>query len=107
MYGAAAALLIGVAAEPDLALAFGLIAAAALRPSSPISRPGCATSISPSDADLFADFLRLIFTWTEVTGGENGLKFRRPELAFRACGHAVHGPRRCTGSCSPWWRVSY
>src|SRR5581483_11944653 len=28
-------------------------------------------------------FYVIIFTWTEVTGGENGLSFRRPELVIR------------------------
>jgi branched-chain amino acid transport system permease protein len=30
----------------------------------------------------------VIFTWTEVTGGENGLLFRRPPLAFAGFAHA-------------------
>jgi branched-chain amino acid transport system permease protein len=31
-------------------------------------------------------FYVIIFTWTEVTGGENGLTFRRPELALPGLG---------------------
>jgi branched-chain amino acid transport system permease protein len=51
MYGAAAALLTVRPPNLWLALLYGLIASAA------------------------------VFTWTEVTGGENGLSFRRPELS--------------------------
>ena len=48
MYGAAAALLIVSPPNLWLAIIFGLAAAGAWRCSWPISRPGCATSISPS-----------------------------------------------------------
>ena len=34
-------------------------------------------------------FYVIIFTWTEVTGGENGLTFSRPPLAF-PCLSSVH-----------------
>ena len=48
-------------------------------------------------------FYVIIFTWTEVTGGENGLIFTPP-----ASHHSVHlsmplhHRRRCTGSCWRW-----
>ena len=53
-------------------------------------------------------FYVIIFTWTEVTGGENGLIFPRPHFAI-----PVHlltcrfTTPRCTGSCWRWWRWSY
>ena len=53
-------------------------------------------------------FYVIIFTWTEVTGGENGLTFRRPALAIPGLfSVAVHHRDACTGSCSPWSRRSY
>ena len=48
-------------------------------------------------------FYVIIFTWTEVTGGENGLTFSRAAARHSRRLHgAVHHRRRCTGSCSPW-----
>ena len=48
-------------------------------------------------------FYVIIFTWTEVTGGENGLTFRQPGLGLPGLvSRAVHADRRCTGSCWPW-----
>ena len=48
-------------------------------------------------------FYVIIFTWTEVTGGENGLTFSRPPLGdSRPVYRAVHHRRRCTGSCWRW-----
>ena len=49
-------------------------------------------------------FYVIIFTWTEVTGGENGLTFSRPQLGIPGIYTCRSRPRRCTGSCSPWSR---
>jgi branched-chain amino acid transport system permease protein len=83
MYGAAAALLL--VAPPDLWLATvcGLVAAAVVA--------GFVAYFSTRLRDIyfaittliFAQiFYVVIFTWTAVTGGENGLIFSRPRLAF-------------------------
>ena len=47
-------------------------------------------------------FYVIIFTWTEVTGGENGLTFSRPALSFPWIYLEPFTMRRCTGSC---WRL--
>ena len=46
-------------------------------------------------------FYVVIFTWTEVTGGENGLTFSRPRLASPASSRSLSLPRHCIGLC---WR---
>jgi len=61
MYGAAAALLMVRPPNLWLAIVYGLIGSTL----------------------IFSQiFYVIIFTWTEVTGGENGLSFRRPPLAI-------------------------
>ncbi|HEV2301843.1 MAG TPA: branched-chain amino acid ABC transporter permease [Stellaceae bacterium] len=83
MYGAAAALLL--VAPPDLwlALLIGLIAAAAVA--------ACVAYFSTRLRDIYFAittlifsqiFYVVIFTWTSLTGGENGLIFTRPHLAI-------------------------
>ena len=81
MYGAAAALL---TAEPPslwLAMLYGLVAAAVVA--------GFVAYFSTRLRDIYFAittlifsqiFYVVIFTWTEVTGGENGLSFPRPQL---------------------------
>jgi branched-chain amino acid transport system permease protein len=83
MYGAAAALL---SVEPPnlwLAMLSGLVGAAAVA--------GFVAYFSTRLRDIYFAittlifsqiFYVIIFTWTEVTGGENGLTFRRPPLAI-------------------------
>jgi branched-chain amino acid transport system permease protein len=83
MYGAAAALLMVKPPNLWLALVCGLIGAA-----------GIATFVAYFSTRLrdiyfaittliFSQiFYVIIFTWTEVTGGENGLTFSRPALAI-------------------------
>ena len=83
MYGAAAALL---SVEPPslwLAMLNGLVAAAAVA--------GFVAYFSTRLRDIYFAittlifsqiFYVIIFTWTEVTGGENGLTFSRPKLAI-------------------------
>ena len=83
MYGAAAALLIGRARRTSwLAILYGLVAAAAVA--------GFVAYFSTRLRDIYFAittlifsqiFYVIIFTWTEVTGGENGLTFSRPALA--------------------------
>jgi branched-chain amino acid transport system permease protein len=82
MYGAAAALL---SVEPPnlwLAMLYGLLGAAAVA--------GFVAYFSTRLRDIYFAittlifsqiFYVVIFTWTEVTGGENGLTFSRPPLA--------------------------
>ena len=83
MYGAAAALL---SVEPPslwLAILYGLAAAAAVA--------GFVAYFSTRLRDIYFAittlifsqiFYVVIFTWTEVTGGENGLTFSRPPLSI-------------------------
>jgi len=83
MYGAAAALL---SVEPPslwLAILYGLAAAAAVA--------GFVAYFSTRLRDIYFAittlifsqiFYVVIFTWTDVTGGENGLTFSRPPLAI-------------------------
>jgi branched-chain amino acid transport system permease protein len=83
MYGAAAALL---TAEPPslwLAMLYGLVAAAVVA--------GFVAYFSTRLRDIYFAittlifsqiFYVVIFTWTEVTGGENGLTFSRPPLTL-------------------------
>jgi len=83
MYGAAAAL---TSVEPPnlwLAMLYGLVGAAAVA--------GFVAFFSTRVRDIYFAittlifsqiFYVVIFTWTEVTGGENGLTFRRPPLAI-------------------------
>ena len=83
MYGAAAALLLVSPPNLWLAIGFGLAGAA-----------GAALFVAYFSTRLrdiyfaittliFSQiFYVIIFTWTEVTGGENGLSFRRPELSI-------------------------
>ncbi len=44
--------------------------------------------------------MSIIFTWTSVTGGENGLTFSRPPLAIPGLFSIRSRRRCCTGSCS-------
>ena len=83
MYGAAGALLIVSPPNLWLAILFGLAGAA-----------GAALFVAYFSTRLrdiyfaittliFSQiFYVIVFTWTEVTGGENGLNFRRPPLAI-------------------------
>ena len=82
MYGAAAALLTAEAPSLWLAMLYGLVAAAVVA--------GFVAYFSTRLRDIYFAittlifsqiFYVVIFTWTEVTGGENGLTFSRPPLA--------------------------
>src|SRR5213083_2192003 len=83
MYGAAAALLTVRPPSLWLALVYGLIAAALVA--------GFVAYFSTRLRDIYFAittlifsqiFYVVIFTWTEVTGGENGLTFPRPALSI-------------------------
>src|SRR3979411_370379 len=83
MYGAAAALLTIRPPSLWVALVYGLIAAALVA--------GFVAYFSTRLRDIYFAittlifsqiFYVVIFTWTEVTGGENGLTFSRPRLAI-------------------------
>ena len=83
MYGAAAALILFPPANLWLAVLYGLVGAAAVA--------GFVAYFSTRLRDIYFAittlifsqiFYVIIFTWTEVTGGENGLTFSRPPLAI-------------------------
>ena len=109
MYGAAAALLMVSPPNLLLALAFGLIAAAAVSAFVAYFSTRLRDIYFAITTLIFSQiFYVIIFTWTEVTGGENGLSFRRPGARHsRASGPRRSPPRRCTGSCWRWWPASY
>ena len=83
MYGAAAALLMVSPPNLVLALAFGLIAAAAVSAFVAYFSTRLRDIYFAITTLIFSQiFYVIIFTWTEVTGGENGLSFRRPALGI-------------------------
>ena len=83
MYGAAAALLLVSPPNLILALAFGLIAAAAVSAFVAYFSTRLRDIYFAITTLIFSQiFYVIIFTWTEVTGGENGLTFRRPALGI-------------------------
>src|SRR5438445_4052046 len=83
MYGAAAALLMVAPPNLLLALVFGLIAAAAVSAFVAYFSTRLRDIYFAITTLIFSQiFYVIIFTWTEVTGGENGLSFRRPALGI-------------------------
>jgi branched-chain amino acid transport system permease protein len=83
MYGAAAALLSVRPPNLWLAILYGLVGAGGVA--------ACVAYFSTRLRDIYFAittlifsqiFYVIIFTWTEVTGGENGLTFSRPALGF-------------------------
>ena len=83
MYGAAAALLWAKPANLWLALFFGLAAAAAVAVFVAYFATRLRDIYFSITTLVFSQiFYVVIFTWTEVTGGENGLTFSRPALAI-------------------------
>jgi len=83
MYGAAAALL--TSRPPSLWLAFfyGLLAAAAVAAFVAYFSTRLRDIYFAITTLIFSQiFYVIIFTWTDVTGGENGLNFSRPALAI-------------------------
>jgi len=82
IYGAAAALLSITPPNLWLALLFGLMAAAGVAAFVAYFATRLRDIYFAITTLIFSQiFYVIIFTWTEVTGGENGLTFRRPPLA--------------------------
>src|SRR6187455_883063 len=83
MYGAAAALLMVAPPNLLLALIFGLVAAALVSAFVAYFSTRLRDIYFAITTLIFSQiFYVIIFTWTEVTGGENGLSFRRPALGI-------------------------
>jgi branched-chain amino acid transport system permease protein len=83
MYGAAAALLMVAPPNLVLALVFGLVAAALVSAFVAYFSTRLRDIYFAITTLIFSQiFYVIIFTWTEVTGGENGLSFRRPPLGI-------------------------
>ena len=83
MYGAAAALLTVKPPSLWLALVYGLVAAAGVAIFVAYFSTRLRDIYFSITTLIFSQiFYVIIFTWTEVTGGENGLSFRRPALAI-------------------------
>ncbi len=83
MYGAAAALLTTRPPSLWLALAYGLFAAAGVAAFVAYFSTRLRDIYFAITTLIFSQiFYVIIFTWTEVTGGENGLSFRRPALSI-------------------------
>ena len=105
MYGAAAALLERQAAESLAGHSLRAWSAPRWwRPSSPIFATRLRDIYFSITTLVFSQiFYVIIFTWTEVTGGENGLTFSQPALGYsRACSRRASPRSRSTGSCSRW-----
>jgi branched-chain amino acid transport system permease protein len=83
MYGAAAALLSTRPPSLWVALLYGLIAAAAIAAFVAYFSTRLRDIYFAITTLIFSQiFYVIIFTWTDVTGGENGLTFSRPRLAI-------------------------
>jgi branched-chain amino acid transport system permease protein len=83
MYGAAAALLMVAPPNLLLALLFGLTASSAIAAFVAYFSTRLRDIYFAITTLIFSQiFYVIIFTWTEVTGGENGLSFRRPALGI-------------------------
>ena len=83
MYGAAAALIMVSPPSLLLALAFGLIAAAAVSTFVAYFSTRLRDIYFAITTLIFSQiFYVIIFTWTGVTGGENGVTFDRPRLGI-------------------------
>src|SRR5881628_1743412 len=83
MYGAAAALLMVRPPNLWLALAAGLVAAAVVAVFVAYFSTRLRDIYFSITTLVFSQiFYVIIFTWTEVTGGENGLTFRQPPFAI-------------------------
>ncbi len=83
MYGAAAALLMVSPPNLWLAILYGLVGSAAVALFVAYFSTRLRDIYFAITTLIFSQiFYVIIFTWTEVTGGENGLTFRRPALAI-------------------------
>src|SRR5499425_3884658 len=83
MYGAAAALLMVRPPNLWLAIAYGLIGSAGVALFVAYFCSRLRDIYFAITTLIFSQiFYVIIFTWTEVTGGENGLTFSRPQLGI-------------------------
>ena len=83
MYGAAAALLMFSPPNLWLALLFGLVASALIALFVAYFSTRLRDIYFAITTLIFSQiFYVIVFTWTEVTGGENGLNFPRPRLGI-------------------------
>src|SRR5258706_10319284 len=83
MYSAAAALLMFKPASLSLAILFGLVGAAGVAAFVAYFSTRLRDIYFAITTLIFSQiFYVIIFTWTEVTGGENGLTFSRPRLSI-------------------------
>ncbi len=83
MYGAAAALLTVQPPSLGLALLYGLVAAGGVAVFVAFFATRLRDIYFAISTLVFSQiFYVIIFTWTEVTGGENGLTFRQPRLSI-------------------------
>jgi branched-chain amino acid transport system permease protein len=83
MYGAAAALLMVKPANLWLAILYGLAGSAIIALFVAYFSTRLRDIYFAITTLIFSQiFYVIIFTWTEVTGGENGLSFRRPEFGI-------------------------
>jgi len=83
MYGAAAALLTVKPPSLWLALLYGLVAAGGVAVFVAFFATRLRDIYFAISTLVFSQiFYVIIFTWTEVTGGENGLTFRQPRLSI-------------------------
>jgi branched-chain amino acid transport system permease protein len=87
MYGAAAALLTVRPPSLGLALLYGLVGAGAVAMFVAYFATRLRDIYFAISTLVFSQiFYVIIFTWTEVTGGENGLTFRQPPLRVPGAG---------------------
>jgi branched-chain amino acid transport system permease protein len=90
MYGAAAALLTMRPPNLWLALLYGLVGAGAIAVFVAFFATRLRDIYFAISTLVFSQiFYVIIFTWTEVTGGENGLTFRQPPLSLPGVGRAA------------------
>ncbi|MBI4629332.1 MAG: branched-chain amino acid ABC transporter permease [Candidatus Rokubacteria bacterium] len=93
MYGAAAALLTVRPPNLWLALLYGLVAAALVAVFVAYFSTRLRDIYFAITTLVFSQiFYVIIFTWTEVTGGENGLTFRQPSLSIPGVPSAAFTP---------------
>jgi branched-chain amino acid transport system permease protein len=89
MYGAAAALLTATPPSLWLALLYGLVGAGAVAVFVAYFATRLRDIYFAISTLVFSQiFYVIIFTWTEVTGGENGLTFSQPALALPGLGQS-------------------
>ena len=104
MYGAAAALLLVSPPNLWLAIVFGLAGAAVAALFVAYFSTRLRDIYFAITTLIFSQiFYVIIFTWTAVTGGENGLIFTPPAFHRFPSSTTCALPRRsCTGSCWRW-----